>query len=90
VVFSDYYNKEELIIANEICREKNIGFVYTGNLGLYGFAFIDYGNNHIIFDANGESVRNSIVVNITKDKGTSTVSMGGEDQLEGGFFRGPL
>lgn len=68
VVFTDFYNRERLISANEFCRSRNIGFVSSGNLGLYGFAFVDYGNEHIVFDTNGESVRNSIIINITNDK----------------------
>lgn len=29
------------------------GFVLAGNLGLYGYTFIDFGQNHRIFDPTG-------------------------------------
>lgn len=35
---------------------------------MYGFAFVDYGKEHIVFDTDGVNVKNSIVVNITNDK----------------------
>lgn len=54
VIFSDYYNKDKLVEFNDFCRSKNIGFIYTGNLGLYGFAFVDYGKKFSVFDTNGE------------------------------------
>lgn len=41
--------------------------MYTGNLGLYGFTFVDYGKEHIVFDTNGEGSRSSIIVNISKE-----------------------
>lgn len=51
---------------NNACRSKNVGFIYAGNLGLYGFTFVDFGDKHQINDANGEACRSSIVVDITK------------------------
>jgi ubiquitin-activating enzyme E1 len=38
------------------------------NLGLYGNAFIDFGNNYKCFDKTGEDNKNALVVNITKEK----------------------
>jgi len=46
VIFSNCYDKAKLIEFNAACREKHIGFIYTGNLGLYGFAFVDFGEKH--------------------------------------------
>ncbi|EAS04669.2 ubiquitin-activating enzyme E1 (macronuclear) [Tetrahymena thermophila SB210] len=68
VVFTDYFNKEKLIEFNNFCREKGIGFIYTANLGLYGCAFVDFGQKHKVFDNNGEDPKHSIVVSITQDK----------------------
>lgn len=65
VVFSDYYNKAKLIEFNNFCRSKNIGFIYTGNLGLYGFCFVDFGDNFKVLDHNGEDSRNIIINGIT-------------------------
>lgn len=68
VVFTDLYDRVKLINANEFCRANNIGFVYAGNLGLYGFTFVDYGLKHNVFDTNGEQVKNTIIVNVTNEK----------------------
>jgi molybdopterin/thiamine biosynthesis adenylyltransferase len=43
VVVLDNYDREYLIKLNKACREKNIGFIYAGNLGLYGYTFVDFG-----------------------------------------------
>jgi hypothetical protein len=29
------------------------GFILVGNLSLYGFIFVDFGQNHIIIDEDG-------------------------------------
>jgi ubiquitin-activating enzyme E1 len=81
VVFTDFYNKSKLIEYNNFCRSKGIGFIYSGNLGLYGFTFVDFGEKHKIFDQNGEECRNAIVVAITQEeKGTVSVH---EDKRHG-------
>lgn len=54
MVVHDNYNREYVTKLNQACREKNIGFVLAGNLGLYGYTFVDYGENHRVFDATGE------------------------------------
>jgi len=80
-VFTDYYNKKKLIEFNNFCRSKGIGFIYSGNLGLYGFAFVDFGDKFKCFDANGEEPRNAIVVGISQDtQGRVTVH---EDKRHG-------
>jgi hypothetical protein len=43
-----------LIKLNNACHAKNIGFIYGGNLGVYGFVFVDFGENHKVLDQNGE------------------------------------
>jgi len=35
---------------NAHCRSKNIGFIYAGLLGLYGFTFVDFGDVFKCFD----------------------------------------
>lgn len=70
VVFTDYYDLDELIRFNNFCRsqENPIGFILCGSLGLYGFTFVDYGDKFRIFDGTGEDPRQTIIVNITKDE----------------------
>ena len=55
-----------MIFYNKFCRENKIGFIYAGLLGLYGYAFVDYGSEFIINDNNGEPLKNSIITGITQ------------------------
>mmetsp|Transcript_32392 Transcript_32392/g.31686 ORF Transcript_32392/g.31686 Transcript_32392/m.31686 type:complete len:109 (+) Transcript_32392:321-647(+) len=57
---------DKVIEANEYCRSKNIGFILSQTLGACGFAFLDYGNEFIISDVDGEDPKSFIVVNITQ------------------------
>lgn len=45
-----------------------MGFIYGGNLGLYGFAFVDFGDNHKVLDPNGEQEKSIHVAGIAKDE----------------------
>lgn len=77
VVFTEYYNQAKLIEFNEFCRSRDspIGFVWAGSLALYGWTFVDFGPNHVIFDKNGERSLTAIVSSISKEKeGLVTVS----------------
>lgn len=51
-MFTDYYDKDKLIEFNDFCRsrEKPIGFIYTGCLGLFGFVFVDFSKEFIVHD----------------------------------------
>ena len=53
IVQTEIQSKKNIIKINEFCRKKNIKFIYGAALGLSGFIFSDFGNNHIIFDKNG-------------------------------------
>lgn len=53
MVVIDHFDKKYIVELNKACREKNIGFIYAGNLGLYGFTFVDFGENHKVIDPNG-------------------------------------
>ena len=50
----DNYDRDYLVNLNNACHSKNIGFLLAGNLGLYGYTFVDYGDTHKVFDATGE------------------------------------
>jgi ubiquitin-activating enzyme E1 len=69
VVFTDFYDRKKLIEFNKFCRgrEKPIGFIYTGVLGLYGFTFVDFGQKFSVFDATGEEAKQAIISSITND-----------------------
>jgi ubiquitin-activating enzyme E1 len=55
-----------LIEINEFCRPKNIGFILATTFGPSGFTFLDYGNEFIVTDPDGEDTKAFIVVNATQ------------------------
>lgn len=65
MLITDFYDREKLIQWNEFCHNKGIGFIYSGNLGLYGFAFVDFGDSHTILDKDGQEVKSAIVSHIS-------------------------
>ena len=68
VVVLDHYDREYLVKLNQACRQNNVGFLYAGNLGLYGFTFVDFGDNHKVIDPNGEQEKSIHIAGITQDE----------------------
>ena len=68
IIITEIMKTKDLFEINEICRNNNIGFIYTLSLGLTGFLFNDFGDNFVINDINGESNLKYHIFNI-KDKG---------------------
>ena len=68
VLISEFLSQEEVTKINEICRKNNIGFIYASSLGLFGFCFVDFGNNFIVIDDNGQEPLNYCIKSITKGK----------------------
>lgn len=50
----DNYDRNYLVALNKACHEKNVAFILAGNLGLYGYTFVDFGEAHKVFDGTGE------------------------------------
>lgn len=63
----DNFDHNYVVALNDACRRKDIGFIYAGNLGLYGFTFVDFGNKHLVLDPNGEECLSAHIAGITKD-----------------------
>jgi len=61
-----FENIDRVIEANEFCRARSIGFIYSGVYGPSGFTFLDYGNEFWVTDADGEETKSFIVVNATQ------------------------
>lgn len=49
---------------NDLCRANKVGFIMSETLGLAGYTFLDYGENFIVSDKDGEQTRQFIVINI--------------------------
>ena len=68
VIISEIMNLEDLYEINNLTRKYNINFIYTLNLGLTGFLFNDFGENHSIYDSNGEKKLSYEIFNIEEKK----------------------
>ena len=47
----------EIFAMNEQVRARGGGFIIAESLGPAGYAFLDYGNNHKVFDMDGEQTK---------------------------------
>jgi ubiquitin-activating enzyme E1 len=58
----------DLIKWNAFCRAQSpqIGFIASSIYGAAGMSFTDFGNEHVVFDLNGELPRSAIVVDVTQ------------------------
>ena len=66
VVYTEIFNSiDHMIEVNEYVRSKNIGFILSQNYGPHGFAFLDYGNEFIITDADGEDTSQSVLSTVS-------------------------
>lgn len=77
VCFTDCYDRDFLVKINDFCRsrEKPIGFIWTGCLGLFGWTFVDFGDAHIVFDKDGEECLSTIITSISiEEKSIVTVN----------------
>ena len=68
MVVLDNYDKDYLLKLNKAVHDKNLGFIYAGNLGLYGFTFVDFGSKHIILDDTGEECQTAHIAGITREE----------------------
>lgn len=79
LVITEIYDIQMIIELNNICRENNKKFIYTSNLGLSGFVFDDFGDEHIILNKTGDEPSNFIIKNITNEKeGKVTINLDNE------------
>ena len=68
VIITEITKYEDLCEMNDICRKNGIKFIYTLNLGLTGFLFNDFGDNHEIYDSNGEKKLKYNIVSIEEKR----------------------
>jgi len=54
--------------ANEACRANKTGFILAETLGGAGFVFVDFGDKHVITDADGEPCKQFIISGIEQDE----------------------
>lgn len=68
VVFFTDTDKETLIRINNFCRTRKqpIGFLSCESWGAAGYGFVDFGDEFVSFDKDGENNRSFIISDITK------------------------
>jgi ubiquitin-activating enzyme E1 len=59
-------DKEFVEQINIFCRENRIGFIYTAALGLAGYTFVDFGDEFIVENENGEDLNHYNITKISK------------------------
>ena len=79
LVVTEIFNFEIITELNDLCRENKTKFIYASTLGLSGFVFDDFGDEHIIMNKTGDEPKTYIIKNITKEKeGKVTVDLENE------------
>jgi ubiquitin-activating enzyme E1 len=53
---------------NNLCRSKGAAYISSATLGPWGYAFVDFGDNHNVTDHDGEQTKSFIVTMIEKGK----------------------
>jgi ubiquitin-activating enzyme E1 len=68
VLITEFLPKKEIIEINDICRNNNIGFIFSIEFGIFGFLFVDFGDEFIVYDETGEESKEYLIKLITKEK----------------------
>ena len=68
IVITELINKDLLNKINEICRKKKKGLIYGAALGLISFIFVDFGEEFIVKNLNGEEPKKFYIKNISKEE----------------------
>lgn len=63
--------RSQMIEINNFCRsqEPAIGFIAMDGFGLCASVFVDFGDEFVIFDSDGEALKSSIIEGITQVRG---------------------
>ena len=56
-----------LVEVNQFCHDFKVGFVLSECLGVFGYAFVDYGDKHFVSDADGIATKPFIVSEISNE-----------------------
>ena len=65
ICITEFLERKLLVNLNDFCRTNNIGFIYAFTGGITGFCFVDFGDNFMIKDENGEECKQYIVRSIS-------------------------
>jgi len=68
LVITDNFDGEQIKRLNAYCHSNNKGFIYGSSLGLYTNCFVDFGEEHSVFDKNGTAIKQAFIMLITNEK----------------------
>jgi ubiquitin-activating enzyme E1 len=68
IIITEMISREKLFEINNICRKNKKGFIYSLCLGISGFIFNDFGDDHIIYNPLGKDKQTFFIKNISNDK----------------------
>ena len=68
IVISEFLSKKTIIELDKICRGNKTGIIFSCEVGIYGFCFVDFGKKHIIYDKNGIEPKTYLIESITKEE----------------------
>ena len=68
LVVTEIFNFQIIKEFDDICRENKKKFIYASTLGLSGFIFVDFGDEHIILNKTGNEPKSFLINNISKEK----------------------
>jgi ubiquitin-activating enzyme E1 len=87
VVLTDVLPESEIKRISHFCHANKIKFVLTETRGVFGYAFTDFGPEHIISDPNGEAPSRFLLSMITKaNPATITIAVDELHELEIGDY----
>lgn len=66
VVVTEFMPKNQIIELNNFCRKNKIGFIFGCELGINIFCFIDFGDDFIVYDIDGEKPKRYTINSISK------------------------
>lgn len=58
---------EDVVEIDKLCRAHKVGFIIAETLGAVGYIFLDYGEQFLVTDADGEPTKNFIISNISQE-----------------------
>ena len=84
VIITEFLPRKIIEEIDEICRKENIGFILSLEFGIYGYIFVDFGQNFTIYDETGDEIQEYLIQSITKEKNGKVIinnSLSGDIKL---------
>ncbi|GAM23523.1 hypothetical protein SAMD00019534_066980 [Acytostelium subglobosum LB1] len=77
VILTDCCSLEHQLAINDYCHVNGIHFLVASSAGLFGWVFADFGDDFIVYDKNGEEIKETFVASITNGNPATVSCMEG-------------